>query len=103
MYATGASGLVFNVGRYIRSVPKEVQEFGENNDFIRMTKDKIEIMSGKLVEINGGKNRGVLNIAQFESFIQAVAKDLLAAMSGSQVSSWMASEMPKMEDKNFTH
>ena len=68
-----------------------------------MTKDKIEIMSGKLVEINGGKNRGVLNIAQFESFIQAVAKDLLAAMSGSQVSSWMASEMPKMEDKNFTH
>lgn len=77
--------------------------FGENNDFIRMTKDKIEIMSGKLVEINGGKNRGVLNIAQFESFIQAVAKDLLAAMSGSQVSSWMAKEMPKMEDKNFTH
>lgn len=33
VYATGASGLVFNVGRYIRSVPKEVQEFGENNDF----------------------------------------------------------------------
>ena len=26
VYATGASGLVFNVGRYIRSVPKEVQE-----------------------------------------------------------------------------
>ena len=25
VYATGASGLVFNVGRYIRSVPKEVQ------------------------------------------------------------------------------
>lgn len=24
---------MFNVGRYIRSVPKEVQEFGENNDF----------------------------------------------------------------------
>ena len=33
VYVTGASGLVFNVGRYIRSVPKEVQEFGENNDF----------------------------------------------------------------------
>lgn len=29
VHATGASGLVFNVGRYIKHVPKEVQEFGE--------------------------------------------------------------------------
>lgn len=33
VHATGASGLVFNVGRYIKHVPKEVQEFGETHDF----------------------------------------------------------------------
>lgn len=33
VHATGASGLVFNVGRYIKHVPKEVLEFGEIHDF----------------------------------------------------------------------
>ena len=33
VHATGASGLVFNVGRYIKHVPKEVQEFSETHDF----------------------------------------------------------------------
>ena len=58
---------------------------------------------GDTININGGDNRGLLNIAQFESFIRAVAQDLVVAQSGTNVSQWMAEEMPKMEDKRVNH
>lgn len=68
------------------------------------TREKvIEIISSKLVQINKGENRGIVNIAQIESLVKALAKDLAIAQSGSNLSQWMAEEMPKMEDKNATH
>lgn len=45
----------------------------------------------------------MVNIAQIESLVKALQKDLLIASSGSNLSSWMASEMPKMEDKKLSH
>lgn len=60
-------------------------------------------VKGDEASFNGGKNRGVVNIAQIESLVKALQKDLLIASSGSNLSSWMASEMPKMEDKKLSH
>lgn len=56
-----------------------------------------------LIEVNGGSNRGLVNIAQIESLVTALQKDLLIASTGTNLSKWMADEMPKMEDKKFTH
>lgn len=61
------------------------------------------IVKGDQASFNGGANRGVINIAQIESLVQALQKDLLIASSGSNLSQWMASEMPKMEDKKLSH
>ena len=61
------------------------------------------IVKGDQASFNGGANRGVINIAQIESLVQALQKDLLIASSGSNLSRWMASEMPKMEDKTLSH
>ena len=60
-------------------------------------------VKGNKASFNGGENRGVVNIAQIESLVKALQKDLLIASSGSNLSSWMASEMPKMEDKKLSH
>lgn len=60
-------------------------------------------VKGNKASFNGGENRGVVNIAQIESLVQALQKDLLIASSGSNLSQWMASEMPKMEDKKLSH
>lgn len=60
-------------------------------------------VKGDKASFNGGENRGVVNIAQIESLVKALQKDLLIASSGSNLSSWMASEMPKMEDKKLSH
>lgn len=62
---------------------------------IRVEKDKITF--------NKGDNKGMVNIDQLRSFIDAVSKDLLAAKSGTNVASWMASDLPKLEDTSITH
>lgn len=61
------------------------------------------IVKGDKASFNGGANRGFINIAQIESLVKALQKDLLVASSGSNLSTWMASEMPKMEDKKLSH
>lgn len=40
------------------------------------------IVKGDQASFNGGANRGVINIAQIESLVQALQKDLLIASSG---------------------
>lgn len=60
------------------------------------------VKEGK-ASFNNGENRGMVNIAQIESLVQALQKDLLIASSGSNLSTWMANEMPKMEDKKLSH
>lgn len=60
-------------------------------------------VKGDTASFNSGANRGFINIAQIESLVKALQKDLLVASSGSNLSTWMASEMPKMEDKKLSH
>ena len=63
----------------------------------------IEIEDDKMT-INGGKNKGLVNIESLREFIQAVSKDLLVAKSGTNVAQWMATDMAtKLEDSNVTH
>lgn len=70
---------------------------------VRTIEDIIEVTSAKLIQINGGTNGGAVNVAQIRSLVQALAKDLAVAQSGANLSSWMATELPKVEDTNFTH
>lgn len=60
-------------------------------------------MDKEQVVVNGGENREVMNIEYFESFVDAVMKDLLVAQSGQNVSKWMAEDLPKLPDKRFKH
>ena len=77
-----------------------------------LTNEKIDIeiadgctltMDKDKVVVNGGSNRGVMNIEIFEKFVDAVLKDLMIVPSGQNVSKWMATEMPKLEDTKFEH
>ena len=65
-------------------------------------KSTFVVKEGK-ASFNNGENRGMVNIAQIESLVQALQKDLLIASSGSNLSTWMANEMSKMEDKKLSH
>lgn len=75
----------------------------ENGNKVETKDGSFNIDGNPLVQVNGGKNAGAVNIAQIRSLAQALLKDLLIAGSGGNLSSWMGSEMPKAEDKNFTH
>lgn len=60
-------------------------------------------MTGDTISINGGNNKGLVNIEVLRDFIEAVSKDLLVAKSGTNVAQWMASGLPKLEDNKVTH
>lgn len=59
-------------------------------------------MDGNVV-VHDGSNRGVVNIASLESFMQAVLKDLVAVGSGTNTVSYFGKEYYELEDKTFTH
>lgn len=77
----------------------------------REDKDTLEVVindtsikiEGDTITINGGKNKGLINIDEFRSFVDAVSKDLLIARSGTNVSQWMATSLPKIEDTKVLH
>lgn len=77
------------------SESKNTLEIIINNSSILLEDDQITI--------NGGTNKGLVNIEPLRGFIQAVAKDLLIAQSGSNVSKWMSSDLSKLEDKKVNH
>lgn len=52
---------------------------------------------------NGGTNLGVMNISEFQNFLQALVQDLSMVGSGSQVTRWMGEGMKNLEDKKFLH
>ena len=60
-------------------------------------------MSGDTITINGGKNKGLVNIEELRNFIYAVSKDLLVAKSGTNVAQWMGTGLPKLEDTKVVH
>lgn len=62
-------------------------------------------VSGGSVTVHSGSNGGMVNISALHGFIDAVHRDLLAAMSGSQVTAWLSSPsgLAALEDKTFQH
>ena len=74
-------------------------------------KDSLEVvindtsikMVGDTITINGGNNKGLINIDVFRDFVDAVSKDLLVAKSGTYTSKWMATGLPKLEDTKVLH
>lgn len=64
---------------------------------------KIEV-TGDSITINGGQNKGLVNVESVRSLVEALMKDLLIAGSGSNLSQWMATDMATaLEDKKVTH
>lgn len=55
------------------------------------------------IQFHDGVNGGLVNIDKLNSFIQAVAKDLAAVGSGVNVSQWMGTDAPFLEDTTITH
>lgn len=80
-------------------IDKESSEITINGD----DGSKSIYIDGDIVKVNGGNNGGVLNIEQFNTLIQALSKDLAVAMSGQNLAQWMATDLPLIEDKKFTH
>ena len=80
-------------------INKESSEITINGD----DGSKSIYIDGDIVKVNGGNNGGVLNIEQFNTLIQALSKDLAVAMSGQNLAQWMATDLPLIEDKKFTH
>lgn len=77
-----------------------------------ITKERVEIevdggctvhIDKDKVEVNGGTNKEVMNIEYFKTFVDAVMQDFSVLMSGQNVSKWMATDLPKLPDKKFTH
>lgn len=52
---------------------------------------------------NGGTNLGIMNLSEFQNFLQALVQDLSMVGSGSQVTKWMGEGMKNLEDKKFLH
>lgn len=76
----------------------------EDNDTLEVVINDTSIkMSGDKITINGGDNKGLVNIDVLRDFIDAVSKDLLVAKSGTNVAQWMASGLPKLEDTKIVH
>lgn len=60
-------------------------------------------IQGKQTLINGGNNRGLVNVEQIESLVKAILQDLLTVSTGTQLSNWMGTELPKLEDTKVKH
>ena len=61
-------------------------------------------IQGKTTVINGGENHGLVNSDAIRSLAQALMKDLLILGSGTNLSTWMGSDMvTKLEDPNVSH
>ena len=82
-----------------------IQETEDSNKVSLLINDGTTIeIDGDKMTINGGNNKGLVNIESLRDFIQAVSKDLLVAKSGTNVAQWMATDMAtKLEDPNVTH
>lgn len=62
-------------------------------------------VSGGVITVHDGQHGGMVNISALRGFIEAVQKDLVVAMSGANVSAWLASPsgLLALEDTTFKH
>lgn len=63
------------------------------------------VVDQKITTVNGGNNKGLVNIEPLRKLITAIQQDLIVAQSGTNVSKWMADPegYAKLEDTNFNH
>lgn len=80
---------------YIQTNSKVNISIFDSDISITLDKDK--------VTVNDGSNNGVINIDKFRTFVDAVLKDLMMVISGSNLSQWMATDYKDIEDKKFIH
>lgn len=107
----GVLKVVTNGGTSVKMVIPDDKEEDESEVTIDINDKGIQVKSKRNITIqdddriiiNGGINRGLVNIEQIESLVEAILKDLLIAQSGVNLNKWMAEEMPKMEDKKVSH
>lgn len=77
---------------------------GEDKDTLEVVINDTSIkLEGDTITINGGENKGLVNIDELRNFIDAVSKDLLVAKSGTNVAQWMGTGLPKLEDTKVVH
>lgn len=67
----------------------------EEGTSIFMDKDKITL--------NGGENKGVVNVESIRELAKALLKDLMMMGLGTNLTSWMGEHMTKMEDTKLLH
>lgn len=107
----GVLNVVTNSGTSIKMVIPDDKKEDEAEVNIDINLEGVQVKSKRNITvdgedkiiINGGTNRGLVNIEQIESLAEALLKDLLIAQSGVNLNKWMANEMPKMEDKKVSH
>lgn len=81
-----------------------IKESEEGDSFSITINDGSTVLVEKdKITFNTGENQGLVNIEQLRGFIDAVSKDLLAAKSGINVATWMATGLPKLEDTSIVH
>ena len=61
------------------------------------------LSDGGVVTVHDGSNGGVVNVARIRSLVEAIVKDFSVLGSGSNVVSWLGTDDPFLEDKNFLH
>lgn len=88
---------------YIKDSKGTLEIFTKLQTHLKVGEGSEVTVTPDLIQFNSGENRGIMNIAQIESLIQALQKDLIIARSGSNLAAWMASELPLLEDKKITH
>lgn len=98
-------GLVTPSGNKIYLKEKEGELYLQINQKIsvNITDGTSFTMDKENVIINGGSNRGAVNVESLRDLITAIHADLLTAQSGTQVGKWMANGMTDIEDPNFKH
>lgn len=71
--------------------------------YLENNKGLVLSVSGGDIMFHDGNNGGIVNIQYLNSMVQAILKDLSLLGSGSNLSAWLASDAPKLEDTTILH
>lgn len=71
--------------------------------YIENSKGMVMAVSGGDIMFHDGANGGMVNIQYLNTMVQAILKDLSLLGSGSNLSAWLASDAPKLEDITILH
>ncbi len=71
--------------------------------YIENSKGMVMAVSGGDIMFHDGANGGMVNIQYLNTMVQAILKDLAVLGSGSNLSSWLATDAMKLEDTTILH